>query len=89
MIGMDEIGGGGTGETAYRYLTELRVNQDKFYEAKIGFKATQIGYVSVSMFNFRDIRYKGSKLPKKYRTGTTPVGSTPGGTWDGSGGTWG
>lgn len=67
-IGKNVIGGGGTGVTAYNYYCELPVKQDKFDEAKISFVATGLGYLSVSMYNFFDVRPMGQRLPSKYRT---------------------
>lgn len=68
VLGKNTIGGSNNGAVvAYNYFTQLSVRQDKFYEAKIKFEATGLGYVSVSMYSFFDILKRGQKLPRKYR----------------------
>lgn len=67
-IGSKEIGGGSDGTQAYNYYAQFRLSLDKFDEAQIRFVATGLGYASVSGYRFHDIRLKGPKLPRKYRT---------------------
>jgi hypothetical protein len=67
VIGKDPVGGGGSGVVAYNYLHELSVRQDKFDEAQIRFVANGIGYVSISMYSFFDIRKMGQRIPTRYR----------------------
>jgi hypothetical protein len=68
MNGVDEVGGGGDGIDVYSYFTELKINTGKFYRRRLKFKATGIGYASVSMIKDKDIYQYGDKIPKKYRT---------------------
>jgi hypothetical protein len=67
-IGMDEIGGGGSGVDVYPYLVEFKINTGKFYRRRLKFKATGIGYASVSMIKDKDILGYADKIPRKYRT---------------------
>src|SRR6185369_12184068 len=67
VIGKNPVGGGGDGVVAYNYFHELPVRQDKYYQAKIRFEATGIGYVSISRYSFFDIRPMGQRLPRRYR----------------------
>ena len=65
-IGKKVVGGGGTA-TAFNYVKELKINTDKFREVKIKFIAQEIGFVSVSMLRYKDIREKSARVPSKYR----------------------
>ena len=66
-IGSREIGGGGTGVSAYNYRLRLKFSQDKFDITKLRFEAIGIGYASISRYQYFDIRIKSKKLPSKYR----------------------
>lgn len=66
-IGSQEIGGGGDGVYAYNYVHGLRTNVGKFREAKVKIVPQELGYISLSEQNFRDIRVYANKLPEKYR----------------------
>lgn len=66
-IGSTEIGGGGGGVEVYPYRREVKVNTDKFEKIRVKIEASEIGYVSVSEMQFKDRRWKGNKLPEKYR----------------------
>ena len=66
-LGRGEIGGGGDGISAYHYMRELKINQDKFYQIKIRFKTNKIGYASISQYQWKDVRIKPQKLPTRYR----------------------
>lgn len=66
-LGRSEIGGGSSGVTAYRYVRELDIGQDKFNRIRIRFVPTGIGYFSVSEWVWKDIRLKERKIPTKYR----------------------
>lgn len=68
VLGSTEIGGGSDGIEAYNYVRELSLRLDKFDECQIKFVATGLGYASVSMYRFFDIRRKDQKLPSKYRS---------------------
>jgi len=67
VIGKKEIGGGSDGE-AYKYETVINLSRilDDFEYIKLKFEALGIGYVSISEYQFRDIRLKKNKLPRKY-----------------------
>ena len=67
VLGKNIVGGGGSGIEAYNYLRELSVRQDKYSEAKIKFTATGLGYLSISMYSFFDIRPMGQRIPRRYR----------------------
>jgi len=71
-IGNNTIGskavGSGDADSAYNYYTELPIRTDKFEEVILRFIATEIGFVSVSMYAFKDIRVKEKRLPRKYRS---------------------
>ena len=67
VIGRKEIGGGSTGD-AYNYETVINLSRilDDFEYIKLKFEARGLGYLSISEYQFRDIRLKKNKLPKKY-----------------------
>jgi hypothetical protein len=65
-IGRLEIGGGGVA-TAYNYEAEIKLNLDRFEQVMLRISASGIGYASVSLYDFKDVRYKGRKVPTKYR----------------------
>lgn len=65
-LGSTEVGGGGDGIEASPYNREFRVNTPRFKKLKVKFTATQIGYVSVSQFGFKDVRKKTRYLPSQY-----------------------
>lgn len=67
-IGSAEIGGGGSGVTAYNYTKEFRVRSSRFDEVKIKIEALDVGYASVSEINFYDIKTYGQKNLLRYRT---------------------
>jgi len=67
-IGSKEIGGGSEGEYAYPYEREIKLAVDKFGTIKLKFEALGLGYVSVSEWQYKDIRLKSSKIAKKYRS---------------------
>lgn len=66
-LGTGEIGGGGDGVEAYAYQRLFKIGADKFDAAVLRVEAIDIGYVSVSMHEFWDVRLKGKKVPRKYR----------------------
>lgn len=65
-IGSSVVGGGSDGIIAYNYMRELIITGDKFKEQKIKFVATKLGYASVSMYEYKDIRLKHFRIPNKY-----------------------
>ena len=68
--GREEVGGGGvSGDIpAYNYFREIKLRLDKYEYKKIKFVATGIGYASVSIIRYRDVRSKGQKLVRRYRS---------------------
>lgn len=66
-IGKKPVGGGNVSITAFNYKKEIKIKIDKFEKIKIRFVALGIGYLSVSMYDFKDIRIKSQRIPKKYR----------------------
>lgn len=68
QVGESEIGGGGTGISAYDYTYEIRVRSPKFDRVKIKFMATDVGYASVSEINYYDIQLYGQKNLNRFRT---------------------
>lgn len=69
-VGRTEVGGGSTlldGIEAYHYKREFSLNQDRFERAKIRYVAVGIGYASISLQQWKDIRHKSNKSPQKYR----------------------
>lgn len=67
VLGRSELGGGGDGVQAYNYQRIIPLRLDKFEVIKIRYEAVGVGYVSVSTQTYWDIRYKGTKVPSKYR----------------------
>lgn len=65
-LGSKEIGGGGGTIQASPYRREFRVNTPRYQKIRVKFVATQVGYVSVSQYGFKDIRGKGKTLPPQY-----------------------
>lgn len=65
-LGRGEIGGGGSGLTAYHYRRAFRISLDKFEYIKFRVEALSLGYFSLSEFTFRDVRIKSQKIPRKY-----------------------
>lgn len=64
--GSSEIGGGGAGIEASPYEYEFRVNTPRFEALRVRFIATKVGYVSVSEYAMKDIRYKGRRISSQY-----------------------
>lgn len=69
-LGRGEIGGGSVlagGVEAYHYKREFRIEQDRFERVKIKLVAQGIGYASLSLQQWRDIRHKTFKIPNRYQ----------------------
>lgn len=66
-LGRGEVGGGSNGFTAYPYERTFKIGLDKFDAVKIRFRAMKVGYASVSRHEYWDVRFKGKKVPRKYR----------------------
>ena len=68
-LGSSVIGGGASVDdviTASPYEAEFFVGTKKFKRIRLKFEAKNTGYLSISEYNFVDIRHKGMKLPTKY-----------------------
>lgn len=70
-LGKKVIGGSNDEDviTAYHYYHEIKIRAliDKYERIKIKFVATDIGYVSVSSYEFYDISRHGSRIAARYR----------------------
>lgn len=65
-LGSTEVGGGSMGIEASPYEREWRVNTPIFERVRVRFVATQVGYVSVSEFGFKDVRAKSRRGAVQY-----------------------
>ncbi|SRR3989339_677872 len=73
-IGRFEIGGGTSGITAYPFYTEFRLNSPKFERVQLKFalqainddNSENIGYASISEYEFYSILGKSKRIPSKY-----------------------
>ncbi len=68
-IGEREIGGGGTGTTAYYFFTSFKVNSPKFGKRKLRFKATGLGHAQITFIDEKNLQLSAhsKKIPYKYR----------------------
>jgi len=66
-LGRGELGGGGDGRVAYTYERLFKIRTSKYERVKVKFVAKKIGYASVAEYGYWDIRFKGQKVPRKYR----------------------
>jgi hypothetical protein len=66
MLGTEMIGGG-TLNTVYPYLTQLKIRTPKFRVRKLTFKALNTGYVDIEWQKDFDILTFEQRLPSKYR----------------------
>ncbi|HPQ42936.1 MAG TPA: hypothetical protein PKZ42_01815 [Syntrophales bacterium] len=67
LVGEQKVGDGPVLEV-YHYLAEIKIMTPKFQRVKPKFVPTGLGYFDFRKYKFSDIRTKGHKLPKKYRT---------------------
>lgn len=68
-MGHSTIGGGSATEViAHPYTRRFKLSLDKFYEVRLRFRTTGLGYCSITSYAHRDIRLKGHKIPTKYRS---------------------
>jgi len=69
-IGKRPVGGGSSADfvEAHHYYREIRVRNivDKFQRAALKFVAKNIGYASISSYEFYDISRHGSRIPSRY-----------------------
>ena len=71
VVGSNTVGsqvvGGGSGQgapvSAYPFEVEFQFTSDIFEYVQVQFQANNLGYVQIDSFIFKDIRYKGRKLP--------------------------
>jgi len=59
-VGSKVVGGGGS-DTAHPYELDFKINTDKFKYITVKLVALKIGYISVNLMEFKDIRDKGMK----------------------------
>ena len=67
LLGAKTIGGNINEPVAYHYETLIEINTDRFEYARLKIVATGIGYVSLRTSKYWDVRYKGKRVPLKYR----------------------
>lgn len=66
-LGTTEVGGGSDGIEAYHYERMISFNQDRFSEIQVEFQAPDLGYASITLCEFHDIRVFQDKPARKYR----------------------
>lgn len=68
-IGTTELGGGSAAADviAHPYYRTIKINTDKFEKVAYKIVPQGIGYMSLSMLKYKDIRVKAQKIPLKYR----------------------
>lgn len=66
-LGTHPVGGGTNGIEAYHYERMLSFGQDRFSEVQFMVMAPGIGYASVTLTEFHDIRIFQDKTARKYR----------------------
>lgn len=67
-VGNQTVGSGNEEVFAYKYVREIKVNTDQYKEIKVKYQAAGIGFLSISEWEFKDIRIKRARVPKKYRS---------------------
>ena len=73
-VGSQVVGGGngqGPAITAYPFEVELEFSSDYFEYVQAKFVANNIGFIQIDEYIFKDIRYKGRKLPAARVISTT------------------
>lgn len=65
-LGSETNGGGGDRIEASPYEREFRVNTPIFESYRVKFVATKVGYVSITEYAEKDIRYKGRRVAPQY-----------------------
>lgn len=65
-VGATQVGGGTEGVVVHNYTHEFKINTDKFEKIRVKFMAPEVGYVSVSRYVWKDIRYKGRSITPQY-----------------------
>lgn len=65
-VGATPIGSGNDTLEVAPYRREFRVSTPHFEKVRVKFVAPNVGYVSVSEYQFKDLRYKGAMLPTQY-----------------------
>lgn len=62
-VGSNVIGGGGDIVTAYPFEIDFPFASDQFEYVQAQFMATNIGFIQIDEFSFKDCRYKGRRIP--------------------------
>lgn len=66
-LGSHVVGDGGDGVNAFNYQHVLSLQTDKFQKRKIKFVATGLGYLSINMYKWFDVRLYAKRTLMKYR----------------------
>lgn len=67
VMGSHVVGDGGTGVETFNYEHIISISTDKYQRIKLKFVATGIGYLSVDVYKWFDIRLYAKKELTKYR----------------------
>lgn len=67
LIGSHVVGDGGASYISYNYEHSISITTDKFQRIKLKFVATGLGYLSIAMYKWFDIRIYSKKELTKYR----------------------
>lgn len=65
-VGSTQVGGRTQATVVHNYTHEFKINTGKFEKLRVKFVAPKVGYVSVSRYEFKDIRYKGRSITPQY-----------------------
>ena len=71
FYGSSEYGGSEDEGVAYYYMREFHLRSDKFFRARVKFRTESIGYLSVRMYNWKDIRETGHRVLDLHRSPNT------------------
>lgn len=67
IVGLNAVGGGSNGASAFHYLRKITVGQGRYKYFQIMFQPQGIGYFSVTQYTNHAVFQKEDKLPVKYR----------------------
>jgi len=63
----EDLLGSGEHITAYHYMRLFRLENAKFYRARVRFRTEEIGYLNIRSYRWDDIRIKRLRAPAKFR----------------------
>lgn len=70
-LGSALVGGAGVDLiSAHPYEKEFRINTPRFEYLRVRFVANKVGYLRVSQYGAKDIRYKGNRISSQYSVNT-------------------